>query len=184
MIPLGAGCAHNGRIITSTEWPQRSERVITCRSASITRYRFLHLDVRRNQWRRRSSCARILRPRDRTQVLASTLTEMDPKVGRIWFMEEAGISSGQLRPRRGIAGLGGPVKNCGGSQVARMQTIPVRSCVNEQVWEQCPVAREASRAKDIYGIDLPLQAIWGFNRYGREQNPHSRSYAILLTPRG
>ena len=104
---------------------------------------------------------------------------MDPKVGRIWFMEESRhilrsyARGGELQ----VSAAGEELRR----QAARMQDDSVRSRVNEQVWSMSCRVRDSRGKGHICGIDLPLQAIYD---HMAEQNPHSRSYAILLDPEG
>ena len=180
LILLGAGVLVTGRIINGMA-VQMSERVIT--QISQYHYRLLQAEFGRSE-EVLTVAAQFMRTHPAAsetelQVLASTLTEMDPKVGRIWFMEESRhilrsyARGGELQ----VSAAGEELRR----QAARMQDDSVRSRVNEQVWSMSCRVRDSRGKGHICGIDLPLQAIYD---HMAEQNPHSRSYAILLDPEG
>lgn len=180
LILLVAGVLVTGRIINGMA-VQMSERVIT--QISQYHYRLLQAEFGRSE-EVLTVAAQFMRTHPAAsetelQVLASTLTEMDPKVGRIWFMEESRhilrsyARGGELQ----VSAAGEELRR----QAARMQDDSVRSRVNEQVWSMSCRVRDSRGKGHICGIDLPLQAIYD---HMAEQNPHSRSTPSCWTPRG
>lgn len=117
-------------------------------------------------------------------VLTRTLMQMDPKTGRIWFLERQGYlvrsytRSGETRAETVPAGFrqlaeahtrGGSVW----SRVTRSDTL--------QVWSLVCRVTDSRGGENICGVDLPLTDICA---HLAEQNPHSSSYATLFDPEG
>ena len=180
LVLLVAGVLVTGRIINRMAL-QMSERVIT--QISQYHYRLLQVEFGRSE-EVLTVAANFVRTHPAASetelhVLASTLMETDPKAGRIWFME-----SGRHIVRSYARGMAPRVTTADAELRQAIAEIPddsIRSRVDEQVWSMSCRVRDSLGREHFCGVDFPLQEVYD---YMAEQNPHSRSYAILLNPEG
>ena len=164
---------------------QMSERIVT--QISQYHYRLLQVEFGRSE-EVLTTAAHFTRSHPapseaELRVLAATLMEMDPKVGRIWFIEGEGRII-RSYPRRGephAAASGEDFRR----QAAAVQDDSVWSCVDctgeEPVWSMACRVRDGRGVEYLCGVDFPLPDIYA---YMAEQNPHSRSYATVFDPEG
>lgn len=185
LLLLVAGVLVTGRIINGMAVGM-SDRIVT----QIGKYhcRLLEAEFGRSE-KVLASFAEFLRTRaeyteDELQVLTRTLMQMDPKTGRIWFLENEGYAlrsyprEGETRADAVPAGFRQQVNahthdGAVWSRVTRTGEI--------QVWSLVCRVTDSRGGEHVCGIDLPLTDICA---YLAEQSPHSSSYATLFDPEG
>ena len=179
LLLLAAGVIVSGRIINRRA-AQMSDRIVT--QISESHCLLLQNEVDRTEGIL-TAATRFLQRHDtpsgpELQTLATTLLDVDSKAREIWFSRE-GDAKRRRCLRNGTLLVEPTAAICPAKEDSVVSTI-----VSEEgtpVWVLACTVRDPAGKRCLCGIDYPLPELY---TYMSEQNPHSRSSAILLNPEG
>ena len=184
-VLLVAGVILTGQIINRRA-RQMSDRVVT--QISESHHLLLQAELSRTEKVLEAS-VHFLRTHGKPseaelRVLTATLLDVDAKAAGIWFAKAGSPTirrySRTEEPRSEKIRSSTRMQLC--NQVACDSVLSrVISEAGADIWVLCCAVRNPEGKSLICGIDYPLTTLYA---YMTEQNPHSRSSAMLLDPEG